>query len=70
LIVIINIIHPQHSILAKLVNKKTSESDHEIDPFFKLEIEAKLNAVELLVKNFFQFAFFTGLRTLELIALD
>lgn len=59
-----------HIILAKLVNKETSESDYEVDPFNKLEIEAILNAAEPQVKNFFQFAFFTGLRTSELIALD
>ena len=57
-------------ILDKLVNKDTKESDYEVDPFDKEEIAAILNAAEGQVKNLFQFAFFTGLRTSELIALE
>ena len=57
-------------ILAKLINKEASSSDYEVDPFSKEEIEAILNVAEGQVKNLFQFAFFTGLRTGELIALE
>jgi integrase len=59
-----------HIILSKLVNKETSESDYEVDPFDKKEIEAILKTAKDQVKNLFQFAFFTGLRTSELIALE
>jgi len=59
-----------HIILTKLVSKETSESDYEVDPFDKKEIEAILSTAEGQVKNLFQFAFFTGLRTSELIALE
>ncbi len=47
-----------------------SESDYEVDPFDKEEIKAILNAADGQIKNLFQFAFFTGLRTSELIALE
>ncbi len=56
--------------MSKLVNKETSESDYEVDPFDRKEIQAILEAAEGQIKNFFQFAFFTGLRTSELIALE
>ncbi len=59
-----------HIFVAKLVNKETSESDYEVDPFDKKEIEAILNSAEEQIRNFFQFAFFSGLRTSELIALE
>jgi integrase len=59
-----------HIILSKLVDKKTSESDYEVDPFTKEEIEAILNTAEGQIKNLFQFAFFTGLRTSEFIPLE
>lgn len=57
-------------ILSKLVDKETSESDYEVDPFDKKEIKAILNTAEGQIKNLIQFAFFTGLRTSELIALE
>lgn len=59
-----------HIFLAKLINKETSHSDYEVDPFNKKEVEAILNVAEGQIKNFFQFAFFSGLRTSELIAIE
>ena len=59
-----------HIFLSKLVDKETSESDYEVDPFDKKEISAILNNAEGQIRNLFQFAFFTGLRTSELIALE
>lgn len=41
----------------------------DIDPFTQLEVTAILNACEGHIRNLFQFAFWTGLRTSELIAL-
>lgn len=57
-------------ILTKLLDRKTSKSDYVVDPFDRKEIEAILDCAEGQVKNLFQFAFFTGLRTSELIALE
>lgn len=57
-------------ILNKLIDKETSKSDYEVDPFDRKEIAAILNTAEGQVKNLFQFAFFTGLRPSELIALE
>ncbi len=59
-----------HIIVSKLVSKETSKSSYEVDPFNKDEIKAILNTAQGQVKNLFQFAFFTGLRTSELIALE
>ena len=63
-------VYLDHIILSKLVGKETSESDYEVNPFDKREIEAILNVAEDQVKNFFKFAFFTGLRTSGLIAIE
>lgn len=57
-------------ILTKLLDRKTSKSDYVVDPFDKKEIEAILNIADGQVRNLFQFAFFTGMRTSELIALE
>lgn len=58
-------------IIAKLLSKETSKSDFKVDPFNKQEIAAILAAAHNpQIKHLFQFAFFTGLRTSELIALE
>jgi integrase len=57
-------------VLSKLINKKTSHSDWEVDPFDQDEIKAILNEATGQARNLFQFAFFAGLRTSELIALE
>lgn len=56
-------------ILDKLLNKETAQSDYEVDPFNREEINAILNHAEAEVRPLWQFAFFTGLRPSELIAL-
>ncbi len=53
----------------KLVNKKYKNSDYQVDPFHQEEIERILSAADGQLKNQIQFAFFTGLRPSELIAL-
>ena len=63
--------HPLNKlVLSKLLNKKTIKSDWEVDPFDQDEIKAILNEADGQARNLFQFAFFTGLRTSELIALE
>ncbi|WP_115702545.1 tyrosine-type recombinase/integrase [Legionella sainthelensi] len=57
-------------VLSKLINKSTSQSNWEVDPFDQDEIKAILNEAEGQARNLFQFAFFAGLRTSELIALE
>ncbi len=57
-------------VLSKLLNKETSKSDWEVDPFDKEEIKIILTEATGQSRNLFQFAFFTGLRTSELIALE
>jgi integrase len=57
-------------VLSKLLNKKTSQSNWEVDPFNQEEIKAILSVAAGQAKNLFQFAFFAGLRTSELIALE
>ena len=57
-------------VLSKLINKKTSQSNWEVDPFDQDEIKAILNEATGQARNLFQFAFFAGLRTSELIALE
>lgn len=55
----------------KLLNKDTRDSSFEIDPFDAEEVRAILDAAsEPQGRNLFQFAFATGLRTSELIALQ
>ncbi len=57
-------------VLSKLINRKTSKSSWEVDPFDHDEIKAILKAAKGQARNLFQFAFFAGLRTSELIALE
>ncbi|KVQ85510.1 integrase [Burkholderia multivorans] len=61
--------------LKKLLSKTTRPSDYEVDPFSIDEIRAILTAADELypggaARNLFQFAFWSGMRTSELIALD
>jgi integrase len=57
-------------VLSKLINKKTSKSNWEVDPFDQDEIKAIISEAVDQSRNLFQFAFYTGLRTSELIALE
>lgn len=58
-------------VISKLLSKQTSKSNFKVDPFDKNEVRAILDAAHHeQIKNLFQFAFFTGLRTSELIALE
>lgn len=53
-----------------MVDKKTRSSDWEDDPFNQDEIKAILSEAKDQARNLFQFAFCSGLRTSELIALE
>jgi len=57
-------------VVAKLLSKETLTSDYAPDPFNAEEIQAILAHAEEQARNLFQFAFFTGLRPSELIALE
>ncbi|HAT9621503.1 TPA: DUF3596 domain-containing protein [Legionella pneumophila subsp. pneumophila] len=58
-------------VISKLLSKQTSKSNFKVDPFDKKEVKAILEATHHeQIRNLFQFAFFTGLRTSELIALE
>ncbi|HAT8326971.1 TPA: DUF3596 domain-containing protein [Legionella pneumophila] len=58
-------------VISKLLCKQTSKSNFKVDPFDKNEVKSFLDATHHeQIKNLFQFAFFTGLRTSELIALE
>ncbi|KTD72566.1 tyrosine-type recombinase/integrase [Legionella tucsonensis] len=58
-------------VISKLLSKQTSKSNFKVDPFDKNEVKAILDATHhKQIRNLFQFAFFTGLRTSELIALE
>lgn len=58
-------------VISKLLSKESSKSDFKVDPFDRGEVKAILEAAHHeQIKNLFQFAFFTGLRTSELIALE
>ena len=58
-------------VISKLLCKQTSRSNFKVDPFDKQEVKAILDATHHeQIKNLFQFAFFSGLRTSELIALE
>ncbi len=58
-------------VISKLLSKTTSRSNFKVDPFDRNEVSAMLEAAHHdQIKNLFQFAFFTGLRTSELIALE
>ncbi len=57
-------------VLNRLLDKSTSQSDYEIDPLDEKEIRTLLKTANGQIKNLFQFALFTGLRTSELIGLE
>lgn len=57
-------------ILSKLINKETANSDWEVDPFTLDEMHILLDTAYGQTRNLLQFAFWTGLRTSELIALE
>jgi integrase len=57
-------------VLSKLLNKDTIKSNYMPDPFNRDEINAILAQAEGQARNVFQFAFFTGLRPSELMALQ
>lgn len=53
----------------ELIKINSRESTHKIDPLNPEEISDLLNSADGQIKNLFQFAIFSGLRTSELIAL-
>ncbi|KTD43020.1 tyrosine-type recombinase/integrase [Legionella parisiensis] len=54
-----------------MLSKLTSKSNFKIDPFDKNEVKAILDTTHHeQIRSLVQFAFFTGLRTPELIALE
>lgn len=57
----------QHRVAA---NTNPDDEDEEIDPFESAEQAAILAVLPPQVRNFYQFAFWTGLRTSELVALE
>ena len=57
-------------IVKKLLRKDSKTSGYRVDPFSMEEIALILAASQGQAKNLFQFAFNTGLRTKELIALQ
>ncbi|OAI59019.1 integrase [Ralstonia solanacearum] len=56
--------------LKKLLSRTTKKSAYVVDPFDTAEKEAIIATAEGQAKNLFQFAFWSGLRTSELIALE
>jgi integrase len=56
--------------LKKLLARTSVKSDYEVDPFDALEKEAIIACAEGQQRNLFQFAFWSGLRTSELIGLE
>lgn len=56
-------------VLTKLLNRETLKSTYVVDPFSREEINAILTHTDAAVRPLWQFAFFTGLRPSELIAL-
>ena len=57
-------------VLNQLLDKTTSKSDYEIDPLDNTEIRTLLKSTNGQIRNLFQFALFTGLRTSELLGLE
>lgn len=55
--------------LDKIITKEARKSDFKVDPFTEEEIRLVLESMEGQVRNLYQFAFYTGLRTSELIGL-
>jgi len=56
--------------LKKLLTRTSIKSTYEVDPFDEAEKDAILAATNGQKRNLFQFAFWSGLRTSELIALE
>ena len=57
--------------IGKLINARQSQSNFEVNPFTLVEINKILAVAHHdQIRNLFQFAFFTGLRTSELIGLE
>jgi integrase len=56
--------------LKKILSRTATKSEYEVDPFDAEEKAAILAAATGQEKNLFQFAFWSGLRTSELIALE
>lgn len=56
--------------IKKIMPREAQKKDYEVDPFSMAEIKAILAACDGQERNFFQFAFATGMRTSELIALE
>jgi integrase len=56
--------------LAKIMPRENRKSDFVADPFSMVEIDAILKACTGQERNVYQFAFATGMRTSELIALE
>lgn len=56
--------------LAKIMPREARKSDYVPDPFDMTEITAILDKCDGQERNFFRFAFATGMRTSELIALE
>ncbi len=56
--------------LAKLLAKTARKSEYDVDPFDLEEMRVILAKAESETRNLFQFAFWTGLRTSEVIALS
>jgi integrase len=56
--------------LDRLLSKTAIDSTYEVDPFTPAEVAAILGAAQNQARNFIQFAFATGMRTSELIALE
>ncbi len=60
----------KNPILDLKIKRRSSPTKETIDPFGPREIEAILKALPDQGKNLFEFAFWTGLRTSELIAVE
>ncbi|QPI52885.1 site-specific integrase [Massilia antarctica] len=56
--------------LKKLLTRTAKKTVYEVDPFDELEVRAILAAATGEARNLFQFAFWAGLRTSELIGLE
>ncbi len=55
--------------LDRIITIESRQSEFKPDPFTEEEIETLLKAMDGQIRNLFQFAFYTGMRTSELIAL-
>ncbi|MBB5190083.1 integrase [Silvimonas terrae] len=57
-------------VVAKLVSKENANSDYQVDPFDEIERNAIIAAAKGPARNLIQFAFFSGVRSSELLALE